>query len=169
MTVEETETSGEQLVQLQSSALSTTCFCPGGVGSPRTSSGSGEVAVLRNVSWRTLDLCCALKDQEWAGWKRMDFRQKEEFVQRPGELALIASWSQALLLSADFSRVFCWLVLLSWAFTFILLLISPHPPSLHDLITPLTSALFVNDMSLSSQLRTTQATAYSSSSLLKGT
>ena len=99
----------------------------------------------------------------------MDFRQKEEFVQRPGELALIASWSQALLLSADFSRVFCWLVLLSWAFTFILLLISPHPPSLHDLITPLTSALFVNDMSLSSQLRTTQAIAYSSSSLLKGT
>lgn len=172
MTVEETETSGKQLVQLQSSALSTTCFCPGGVGSPRPSSGSREGAALRNASWRTLDLCCTLKDQKWAGWKKMDFRQREEFVQRPGELALIPSWGHGLLLSAAFSRVFWGLVLLSWAFTFVLLLISPHPPSLHDLIMPLTSALFANDMSLSSLLRTTQPTAYStysSSSLLKGT
>ena len=168
MTVEETETSGEQLVQLQSSALSNTCFCPGGVGSPRTSSGSRERAALRNASWRTLDLCCALKDQEWAGWKRMDFRQRGVCA-KAWRVSLIPSWGHALLLSADFSQVFCWLALLSWAFTFILLLISPHPPSLDDLIVPLTSALFANDMSLSSWLRTTQATAYLSSSLLKGT
>lgn len=79
----------------------------------------------------------------------MDFRQRGVCAKARSVNARPLSGPRSVALAA-FSWVFCWLVLISQVFTFILLLTPLLPLSLHDLTMPLTSALSLPMTRLSS-------------------
>lgn len=95
-----------QLVWLQSFALSSTGSCPVGSGKPEDLI---DLALVRRSQGCFLgeivpELC--FERAAMAGWKRSDFRQGEEFVQRPGEFKPAFSSGPRFVVLAGFSQVF---------------------------------------------------------------